>query len=126
MMGQQNNPAENGTNELIDQLISNQNTDAPSVVQDNDGQVLITSARVVNIRYKIYVIILLLLIFFLGYEYLQPAYDDYVATNAQLDTINLEIENFSTRKLQQEADKKLITTINQQSNQIVSCLNYQI
>ena len=78
---------EQQNNELIDQLISNQNAqgaNAPSVVQDNDGQVLITTSRVVNIRYKIYVIILLVIIFFLGYEYIQPAYDNYLTTNTEL------------------------------------------
>jgi Na+-transporting NADH:ubiquinone oxidoreductase subunit NqrF len=67
----------------------------------------------------------LLIIFFVGYEYIQPTYNEYLSTNTQLTDINLDVDNFGNKKLQHEADKKLITTIDQQSNQVISCLNYQ-
>lgn len=116
-------------NELIDKLIYDQNTErgsASSVLPESEWEVLITTSRVVNIRYKIYVIILMILIGFFLYDYVQPAYDQYIATNAQIENITLDINNFGTKKLQYEKDKKLVTTINQQENQIISCLNYRI
>ena len=51
-------------NNLIDQIISNQSTakNDANITQENEGQVLITTARVVSIRYKIYVLVLLALV----------------------------------------------------------------
>jgi len=115
-------------NNLIDQIISNQSTarNDANITQDTDGQVLITTARVVSIRYKVYVIVLLALVGFFAYDYVQPAYYDYVDTNTKLANVNLEIDNFPTKKMRFEADTKLVNTITQQQNQIISCLNYQI
>ena len=44
-------------NKIMEQLISKQNAqnETPSVIENNDGQVLITTARVINIRYKIHI-----------------------------------------------------------------------
>lgn len=119
---------ETQNNELIDKLISGQNNQetSPVINQENEWQVLITTSRVVSIRYKIYVTILLVLIFFLVYDYLQPAYDSYLDTKSNLTRINDEINDFSNRKLQYHADTKLINTIDQQETQIISCLNYRI
>jgi hypothetical protein len=126
-METQNNPAKDGA-DLIDQLISNQSTqksDAP-VAQDTDGQVLITTARVVSIRYKIYVLVLLAIVGYFVYDYVVPAYYDYLDTASKLTTITTEIDNFPTKKMRYEADRKLVTTITQQQDQIISCLNYKV
>lgn len=119
---------EQQNNELIDQIISNQSTakNEANITQENEGQVLITTARVVSIRYKIYVLALLALVGYFAYSYVQPAYYEYLDTNAKLTNITLDINNFPTKKLKYEADKKLVTTITQQQNQIISCLNYQL
>jgi len=115
-------------NNLIDQIISNQSAEKneANITQENEGQVLITTARVVSIRYKIYVLLLLVLVGFFAYDYVQPAYYDYLDTNTKLSNITMEINNFPNKKLKFEADKKLVTTITQQQNQIISCLNYQL
>jgi hypothetical protein len=70
--------------------------------------------------------VLLALVGYFAYSYVQPAYYDYLDTNAQLSNITLEINNFPNKKMSYEADRKLVTTITQQQNQIISCLNYQI
>lgn len=116
-------------NKLIDQLISNQSSNGAGdahITQDTEGQVLITTSRVVSIRYKIYVLALLVLVAYFCYSYLQPLYNDYVSTNAKLTNISAEIATFPIKKTHYEADSKLVTTITKQQNQIVSCLNYQL
>jgi len=113
---------------LIDQIISNQSTakNDANITQENEGQVLITTARVVSIRYKIYVLALLALVGYFAYSYVQPAYYDYLDTNTKLANVTMEINNFPNKKMRYEADRKLVTTITQQQNQIISCLNYQL
>lgn len=108
-------------NNLIDQIISNQSTakNDANITQDTEGQVLITTARVVSIRYKIYVLVLLAIVAYFAYDYVQPAYYSYLDTNNQLTNITTEIDNFPTKKMKYEADRKLVTTITQQQNQII-------
>ena len=54
-----------------------------------------------------------------------PAWDNFQATKSEVSNINLEISSFETRKLQSEADQKLITKIEDQQANIISCLNTQ-
>lgn len=122
------NNSANDSTRLIDTLIYNQSAEKSSaeVIHENEGQVLITTSRVVSIRYKIYVLVLLVLVGFFGYYYIQPAYDQFVATNTQLTNITADIGNFGTKKMQYDADTKLISVIDKEESQIISCLDYRI
>jgi len=88
-----------------------------------DNQVLITTSRVVSIRYRVYFIILLLVMIVFGNNILLPAWDDYQSKKIEASDITMQVSNFETRKLQSDADKVLIKKIESQKNNIVSCLN---
>jgi len=111
--------------QIIDRLLGEQqqkkSTESNTLAEDN--QVLITTSRVVGIRYRIYFIILLLVLVVFGNNILLPALDNFQSIQTQVGDINLQISNFTTKKLQSDADQKLIQKIEAQQSDIVSCLN---
>jgi Na+-transporting NADH:ubiquinone oxidoreductase subunit NqrF len=111
--------------QLIDRLLGEQKApDAKERLATSDeSQVLITTSRVVGIRYRVYFLIALVLVIVFGNYILLPAWDLFQTTRAQLQTITLEVDGFATKKLQMDADKELIAKMEQQQNIIVSCLN---
>lgn len=112
--------------QIIDRLLGEQQQ-KPSELDNfaEDNQVLITTSRVVSIRYRVYFIVLLLVLILFGNNVLWSAWDNFQATKSELSTINLEISNFETRKMQSDADQKLIAKIEDQQANIISCLNTQ-
>jgi len=112
-------------NQIIDRLLGEQQQKKSAEVDmlAEDSQVLITTSRVVSIRYRIYFIVLLLVIVIFGNNILLPAWDDYQNTKTEVSDINLQISTFETKKLQAESDKKLIDKIAAQQSNIISCLN---
>lgn len=114
--------------QIIDRLLGEQQQkkSADIDVFAEDSQVLITTSRVVSIRYRVYFIILLLVLVIFGNNILLPAWDTYQGTKTQVSDINLQISSFETKKLQSEADQKLIQKIDDQQANIISCLNSRV
>lgn len=83
----------------------------------------ISTARVVSIRYKIYVLILLFLVIFGAMDYALPAWDKWNGLRDNLIDKETQISAFGQKKLQYEKDKSLIASIETNENQIISCLN---
>lgn len=111
--------------QIIDRLLGEQqqkkSTEIDKFAEDN--QVLITTSRVVSIRYRIYFIALLLVLILFGNNVLLSAWDNYQTTQTQVSDINLQVSSFETKKLQSDADQKLIQKIEEQQSNIISCLN---
>ena len=124
-MMQQQEQATPQSSKLIDRLLGEQQeTKAAAIdVLAEDNQVLITTSRVVSIRYRVYFIVLLLLLVIFFNNILLPAWDKYQSTIAEASDLDLQISTFETKKLQSEADKKLIQKIEDQQSNIISCLN---
>lgn len=114
--------------QIIDRLLGEQqqSKSARIDVLAEDNQVLITTARVVSIRYRIYFIVLLLVLIIFGKNIVLPAWDTLQATQTKSNDVNLQISSFQTKKLQSEADQKLIQKIDTQENDIITCLNTRI
>lgn len=116
-------------NEIIDRLLGEQKASEPReklISWGEEGQVLITTSRVVGIRYRVYFLIVLVLAILFGNYILLPARDAFQTTRWELETINLRIEGFATKKLQMDADKALIMKMEEQQNTIVTCLNDRV
>jgi len=111
--------------QIIDRLLGEQQQKKSLDVDvfAEDSQVLITTSRVVGIRYRIYFVVLLLVLIIFGNNILLPAWDNFQATKTEAGDINLQISSFQTRKLQSDADQKLIQKIEDQQLNIISCLN---
>lgn len=111
--------------QVIDRLLGEQQQTKSAQIDSfaEDSQVLITTSRVVSIRYRVYFIVLLLVLIVFGNNILFPAWDTYQMTKTELSDIDFQISSFETRKLQSESDQKLIQKIENQQNNIISCLN---
>jgi hypothetical protein len=112
-------------NQIIDRLLGEQQQQKSASIDTlaEDSQVLITTSRVVSIRYRIYFIVLFLILVIFGNNILLPAWDTYQDTKTEVSDINLKITTFETNKLKAESDKKLIEKIESQQSNIISCLN---
>ena len=112
-------------NQVIDRLLGEQQQKKSEVIDTfaEDNQVLITTSRVVSIRYRIYFIVLLLVLVIFGNNILLPAWDNFQSTKTDVSNIDLQISSFQTKKLQSDADKALIQKIEDQQWNIISCLN---
>lgn len=111
--------------QIIDRLLGEQQQKKSSEIDTlaEDSQVLITTSRVVSIRYRIYFVVLLLVLMIFGNNILLPARDDYQSTKIEVSDINMQITSFETKKLQADADKALIQKVENQQDTIISCLN---
>jgi hypothetical protein len=95
MQPQPQDPTNN--EQIIDRLLREQKQPSEagkSGTQDvlsPDKQLLITTSRVISIRYRVYFLVLLLLIFLFGNYVLLPAWDAFQNTTANLHSINLEV-----------------------------------
>lgn len=110
--------------QIISRLLGEQQATTPqqTLIAD-ENQVQITTSRVVGIRYRVYFLIALVLVIIFGNYMLLPAWDAFQTTRGELQTVNLEVAGFATKKLQMDADKTLIATMEAQQDLIVSCLN---
>ena len=116
-------------NEILDKLIDNNsnNTNNVTTTGDNldksnaavvptgtDDEVLITVSRVVWVRYKLYIVLVLFLIFIVGYSYILPSMDKY--ESEQLDLANLELQILSFENMHQQKSVKNIYDAKELSN----------
>lgn len=113
------------SSQIIDRLLGEQQQKKSSEIDRfaENNQVLITTSRVVSIRYRIYFIALLLVLIVFGNNILLSAWDTYQSTQVDLSDIGLQVSNFETKKLQADADHALIQKIEAQQADIISCLN---
>lgn len=113
--------------EILDKLITNGES-ATNILDDKvptgtDDEVLITTSRVVWVRYKVYTIILLILLFILWYNYILPSFDKYQSEKLELSNLELQMLNFENTKNKYEANKWLVDKIKQVETQAASCVN---
>lgn len=89
----------------------------------NDSEVLITSNRVVSIRYKIYFLVILLVGIFAVYNYVLPSYNQWNNLKLKLIEIEGQTSIFETRKNKFEMDKNLIKQMQDQESLIIKYFN---
>ncbi len=114
-------------NEVLEKLIGNAWWSADvklgAVPTGTDDEVLITTSRVVGVRYKVYAVILVLLLFIIWYNYVLPSFDKYQSERIELSNMELQILDFENKQTQYEANKWLVDKIQQVEWQVVSCVN---
>lgn len=114
-------------NKIIDKLVSNQDKSKELLPEEvptwREDEVMITVSRVVDIRYKIYIVVLIFAIFTLGYNYVLPSFDLYESKKASLSSVELQMTNFENKQKLYELNKDLVDKSEQLENQIVWCVN---
>jgi len=102
----------------------NQGTVSPNAVPTGtDDEVLITTERVVSIRYKVYLlwIILLIIVWFSGF--LMPLKDQIQLEKSNYENIELQKDALDKRYAQYNANRDLVDSILEMDSQIVACVN---
>ena len=110
--------------ELINSLIEKQKTTAYSqqVAMDPEENQLLVS-RVVSAKYKVYVIILLILGVLLGTTYLPNAMDHYQAKVGEYEAKQAELNTITKTATDYEKYVAEVENIAQHEDEIVNCIN---
>lgn len=118
----QNNNTENNQN-LIDKLM-----DSQSIKQDsnNEDQISISTTRVSSIKYRLYVLIFLMLTVFATLNYILPKLDKIDSLKNTISQKETQVSEFIKQEMQYEKDKDLIWQIELHENTIISCVNHKI
>jgi len=100
----QNNNTENNQN-LIDKLM-----DSQSIKQDsnNEDQISISTTRVSSIKYRLYVLIFLMLTVFATLNYILPKLDKIDSLKNTISQKETQVSEFIKQEMQYEKDKDLI------------------
>jgi len=120
---------ENKRNDLIDRLVGNnlsnkeKQTSWITVKQENNSQMTITSHRVSEVRYKIYILFLILVGFLWITNYLLPSYKDYTRMNDKLFQIQGQTSLFETKKMKFLSDSAIIVAIDKNEENIIEYFN---
>lgn len=112
-------------NEILNKLIGSWEEEniMEQVPTWKEDDVLITTSRVVWVRYKFYSILLLLLIVVVWYNYALPSYENYQSKQIELSNIELQLASFKNKTAQYEANVWLVDTIKNVETQVVWCVN---
>lgn len=115
---------------LLDNLINKPRHVSSRQKQTNipsgtDDEVLITSARVVDTRYKVYMVVALIFVFVFWFYVLQPAYDNYQTQQEKFETVESEVESLDNEISLQEMKMSLLNDINASSGSIVNCIDLE-
>lgn len=117
----------NNNEQILNNLIGhngNQSPQNPNAVPTwTDDEVLITTARVVSIRYKVYVVLVALCMFIVYQYLLVPLYDDIKWKTVELDHIKLEIAQMEAKEKEYEENRALVDQIAELDPIITSCVN---
>ena len=116
----------NNNEQILNNLIGNssQSPQNPNAVPTGtDDEVLITTARVVSIRYKAYVVVIALLAFILWQSFIMPLFDKIKAKSTELDNVKMEIAKVEAKEKEYEDNMLLVDQILEMEPTIVSCVN---
>lgn len=120
MMEQQNN--NNMESGLVEKLLR-QKSSVQEVTPTADLELSGSAMRVLNTKYKVYLLIVAAVAFFLLQFFFFPALDSYQSSQNSLQNIVLQLQNFDAKRLAMLDKASLYKKIQEQESQIVSCYN---
>lgn len=95
------------------------------VQQEVDNSLQLTSTRVANTRFKVYALIIGLVIALFTNRIFLPARDSLQDSQSSLQTLVTEINNFEAKRQKYIAQTELYQSIQEQQDLIVQCYNEQ-
>lgn len=116
----------NNNEQILNNLIGNssQSPQNPNAVPTwTDDEVLITTARVVSIRYKVYVVLIALLAFILWQSFMMPVFDKIKAKNTELDNLKIKTAQVEAKENEYKENRALVDQISELAPVIISCVN---
>ncbi len=112
--------------QLINSLLEQQKTSSYAqniAVESEENQLTIT--RVVTAKYKVYVIVLLILGVLLGTKYLPEGFQHFQAIQGQYQTKRIQLEEMKQKVAQLGKDKFQLVNLKKYEQQILACVNEQ-
>lgn len=112
--------------QLINNLLEQQKTSSYAqniTVESEENQLTIT--RVVTAKYKVYVIVLLILGVLLGTKYLPNSFNHFQAIQTQYEAKLSELEKIKEKVEQLSNDKLQLMNLKKYEQQIFACVNEQ-
>ena len=108
--------------DIIDNLLQSWSIDT----QKNDQEDMqIWEIRIISIRYRLYSIILIILIIVWIFNYILPKQESYQNSKQALQTIRTETDSFADKQKQLQIDIDLSQKIENWEEKILACINDQ-
>jgi hypothetical protein len=117
-------PMQQQDQQLINSLLEQQNSSAyaqQSAQDSSDSQISIS--RVVTAKYKVYVIILLILSVILGTKFLPRAWSDFQKSQENFEQKQTKIQQLDTQIQEYKTKKTVWKAITSTKEQIIGCVN---
>lgn len=117
----------NNNEQILNNLIGNNNSQSPqrpnAVPTWTDDEVLITTARVVSIRYKIYVVLVAVLIFVIFQWWMLNVFDKIKSKKADIEDLKVQIAAIEAKEQEYRENRALVDQIAELEPIIISCVN---
>jgi hypothetical protein len=113
-------------NDIMARLLNESGTSIPENTPTRDDETTsIAAARVLSTRYKVYLLVMLVLLYVLVQYLFFPLLDKQQAQQAQLQNIVSQLQSFESKRLQYVADAAFIENIENQQEILLNCINNQ-
>jgi type II secretory pathway component PulM len=113
-------------NDIMARLLNESGTSIPENTPTRDDETTsIAAARVLSTRYKVYLLVMLVLLYVLVQYLFFPLLDRQQAQQAQLQNIVSQLQSFESKRLQYIADAAFIENIENQQEILLNCINNQ-
>jgi hypothetical protein len=113
-------------NDIMARLLNESGTSIPENTPVNDSETTsIAAARVLSTRYKVYLLVMLVLLYVVVQYVFFPTLDKQQAQQSQLQNIVTQLQSFEAKRLQYVADAALMQSIENQQEILLNCINNQ-
>jgi len=105
---------------IIDNLLQNWTNHIPI---DDEEEIQVWEIRIVSIRYRLYSIILIILIIIWIFNYVLPKQESYQNSQKTLESLRTEVNNYSIKQKELQVDIDLAQKIENWEEKILECIN---
>lgn len=113
-------------NDIMARLLNESGTSIPENTPTHDSETTsIAAARVLSTRYKVYLLVMLVLLYVVVQYIFFPMLDKQQAEQSQLQNVVVQLQSFESKRLQYVADAALMESIENQQEILLNCINNQ-
>lgn len=105
---------------IIDSLLQNWTN---HIQVDDQEEMQVWEIRIVSIRYRLYSIILIILIIIWLFNYVLPKQESYQSSKQTLESLRTEVNNYSIKQKELQIDIDLSQKIENWEEKILACIN---
>jgi hypothetical protein len=107
-------------NNIMDNLLQNWTN---NIAIDDQEEVQVWEIRIISIRYRLYSIILIILIIIWIFNYVLPKQDIYQSSKNTLEWLRTEVNSYSIKQKELQVDIDLSQKIENWEEKILGCIN---